>query len=223
MKPLRALMRPSTSALLVSLLVAASGCGGDELGDADDYITPCGEARPGEPFASDEAYRAFINAQAGKTVVVDDTRGPRVSLSPEGRIFSANIPPTFRISVPKVTSLEPPGGRAPARGPALPRDMWSRLRRFLSPIGTAHAHCPAFSGENYYLRIYNVRTPERSAYQAILSVTEFVPSLKAWRKAMDSRNGQDVEVAVMRATFAGGTITEGPFVVSMPAKFAVGP
>lgn len=219
------------------LIAVGAGCGEDGGSGPREYITACEEAKPGEPFASDEAYRAFINAQSAKTVMVSEMRGPRVVQDPEGRIISANIPPTFRIVVPKLSSAEPSTGRAPA-SPALelsqPRpaqtqpttkgpSLWGRVRNFLSPIGTAHAHCPAFSGENYYLRLYNVRTPEKIAYDAVLSVNEFVPSLPAWRKSMDSRNGQEVEIVVLRATFAGGTITEGPFVAATPSRFAVGP
>jgi len=102
--------------------------------------------------------------------------------------------------------------------------MWLGALKFAADLleGTAEAHCGAFSGENYLLRIR--RTGDSTPlYRVLLSVTSLQPDPAIWRRALSGRNGQTVSVTIERAIFLGGSISEGPYVQSQPYSFLVGP
>jgi len=224
MNPMNRTLRPVS--LVLALIAAASCSGSDHDGDrqADEYITACEQAQPGMPSASDETYRAFIEAEAAGQVKVDDARAPALT-EPASRLLRTSQAPDFAFTVPSIKASAPYPARAAviacrAGGrPGIVRRWWNRL----SWEGTAFAHCPAFSGENYLFRLFDPRHPERVAYEAVLSVTKFSPDFAIWRKKMDGRIGQDLTLTLMRAVFSQGRITEGPFVRSVPSTFVFSP
>jgi hypothetical protein len=103
-----------------------------------------------------------------------------------------------------------PGGCPPRR----PR-WWQRL----APIGTAHAHCPGVTGDNYLVRLTAADGP---VYTALLSVPSFTPGAERWRAALTGRKGQTLNLTLLRAGLQGGRVTIGPFRSAGTAQFTVG-
>jgi hypothetical protein len=218
-------MKPTTLALsLGALLVLGLGaCGSDGGGvEAQEYAQPCDPAAPGSPYASGETFRAFLDAEKAKGgFVVNDMLGPTVGVDPTGRLLPAYIPPTFSLFVPKLGDNGPDPARAPA---STGGGFWRRLAGALTLERKAHAAaCPPLNGENYLLRVTNIKTPSRHAYQAVLTVNTFIPDRELWVDKMSSRIGLVVDVTVARAVFTNGVITAGPFVSSRVVEMMISP
>jgi hypothetical protein len=202
--------------------VGLGACSPEEESAADEYVESCQVQM--ETFASPESFRAILKAEEAQALQVDDAKVPTVALNPGGRVISANIPPTFLLEVPGATTSEAHLNGGTGR----PGRVWGRffreIRAALAWQGTAHAaSCPPFTGENYLLRLTNVRTPTRHAYTALLSVKKLIPEASIWKKAMDGRIGQNLRLSVMRATFRAGALVEGPIVASSANEFLVLP
>ncbi len=183
---------------------------------ADEYVYDCMTAPSGvTTFATDESFVAFINKAAAGGVTADDAKAPKLLSPGPGATLSASTPPQFAFQA--MASAPRPVGRIQF---AMPCPRPSRLPRWLSFEGTAHAHCAGVSGDNYLLRVTQGGT---ALYTAILSVTSFTPTAAVWKRALDGRAGQMVTIAIERATFLRGDITNGPFAPANPPAFAVGP
>jgi hypothetical protein len=78
------------------------------------------------------------------------------------------------------------------------------------------------SGVNYLFRFED---PESKAaiYTAVLSVTSFTPNAAKWSAKLAGRQGQPIQLTLMRAVFTAGTITDGPFVATTKTTYTVGP
>lgn len=199
----------------LSLVLAGCLSGHDHGGpEADEYLEPCGGAAT--TFASDESFRAFLNKEAAGAFVADDQRAPRLSSPTPGAVLSAAAPPTFMFDVLAAA------GEWPARGgvarPSARPSLWARW----GLVGTAHAHCPAVTGENYLLRLARDGETE-PVFTALLSVRRYTPNADRWRKALAGRAGQTLKLTLARAVFSRGEIREGPFVATTAVSFTAGP
>jgi hypothetical protein len=210
-------------ALAVALLAPAA-CGGHDhpdTGEADEFFYDC-ENKPATVtvFATDEAFIEFINKEAGVGFKQDDSQAPRLLAPAPGSTLSAVTPPSVSFEVGASASRARPGRRTACL--VAPRSRWSAVWRALSPVGTAYAHCPPVSGENFLFRI--TRDSDKQAiYTALLSVTSFTPTATVWSKALAGQAGQAVTLTLARAVYSKGDITNGPFVSSTPLRFTVGP
>ena len=216
--------------LRVCMVVAASAvatCGSHEHGspgDVDEIINSCKPMPDGEPFASDESWTKFVEAEAAGRVMMEDCRAP-VLLSPApGSALDPDVPPTISFSATQPAcaqaSRRVPAAAAACRTVAA-RGRLQRLWAAVSPIGVAHAHCPEVNGPNYVLRISD--SDGKSLYSALLSVTSFKPKDDLWRKALGGRRGQSVRVTIQRGEFVRGNIMQGPFVQKQPFSLTVRP
>jgi hypothetical protein len=213
--------RPVSPRALITLAAAAlalAGCPGDgneEEAGADEYFYSCTGAPAGVTvFATDESYREIVDKESAGAVVTNDAEAATLMAPAPGGTLSAAAPPTFTLRTPGAALVPPGPGGCPA---ARPRPWW----RWLAPIGTAYAHCPGVTGDNYLLRL--TRAGERRPiYSALLSVTSFTPGAEPWRKALAGRKGQTLTLTILRAGLAGGRVTIGPFASSQPASFTAG-
>ncbi len=186
---------------------------------ADEFVYDCENKPAGEvAFASDESFRAFVDREAGAGFVPDDARAPRLTSPAPGAMLSATTPP--RVSFQAAQAARGAPDRSLLR--PVPRSRWARVRAWLSPVGTAYAHCPAVNGDNFLLRFSDAESGA-PAYTAVLSVTSFTPDATKWKKAMQARQGKSLKLTLARATFMGGRITVGPFVPTVAPMFSLGP
>lgn len=187
----------------------------------DEYVAACETAQAGESYASDETWRLMVEAIVAGKVVVDDTQAVTVRVAPE--TMSRASPSTFTLTLPKTAHQRPnhPPFELPPSGPP---SLWQRFKKALSPIGTAWAHCPAFTGENYYLIVRdfragnsNVEGVERPKWSAMLSVTEVTPNGETWREGVGGYIGE-VDVIVYRGVFSQGRLVAGPYTSTKPLR-----
>lgn len=215
-------MRP----VLVSLFCfTAIGCSHqNQTSSADEYIFDC-TVNP-NVFASDESFAKFIEAEAARRVIADDCKSPELLGPSSGATLSARAPPSFLFNPIHTCGAQgatiSPRRYAVGRRSTLP--TWRRAVALAADLleGTAEAHCGAFTGENYLLRVTNAgdSTP---LYTAMLSVDAFQPDPGIWQRAFSGRARQTVSVTIERAVFLRGSINEGPYVQSQPYLFPVGP
>lgn len=190
-------------------------------GDADEYVVACKADMPaGTLFASDENFRKFVEAEAAGRIQPRDDRALTIDQPAQ---LSAATPPTFsfKAAMSAEGGAPPPAEKWCQRGGR--RGWLARAAGEVTLIPRAEAHCPAFTGENYFLRLTNAANAADVAYTAVLSVTSYTPSAAIWSKAMSGRAGQMLKVTLWRATFLQGSISEGPFVASRPTTLVVAP
>jgi hypothetical protein len=202
----------------IACLVAA-GCQGQGAGSAasaDEYFYDCEDAaRPAglTVFATDETFQEFVNKDAAAAPTRSDVLAPRLNAPPSPGKLSAASAPTFSFSAIQMASGSKPAARKPGRR-GVGRWLWSLVE------GTAWAHCPAVSGDNY---LFRVNDGDTTVYTALLSVTSFTPGAAAWKRALDGRLDHPVTITIERATFSTGSITLGPYLATIAPTFSVGP
>lgn len=209
-------------------MLGLSGCEGAQTGQTpvpvvDEYVVSCDAAAAGAPSTSDENHIRFVEAERAGTVSAGCS-APQLQ-SPIGETVSAATPPTFEFTP---THADCGAAWRPAqRVPACVQPKSGRLKRlwtFVEPVlwGTAHAHCPAFTGENYLLQV-RPGADQAPLYVAMLSTTAFTPDAETWRRALREVVGKTVEITLQRAVFFRGEIREGPFIQPAPYVFRVTP
>jgi len=210
-------MRMARPTLPLVLLLAACHDHAQGAGAADEYRYDCDNRPAGVTvFATDESFRAFVEAEAGRGFTADDARAARVTAPAPGATLSAANPPQFVLQLP--LAVLPPAAGRPVRPPRPSR--WQRLLDALAPVGTAWAHCPAVNGANMLFRLQDGAMP---VYTAVLSVNSFTPDPARWRKALGGRVGKTLTLTLVRAVLGDGDVREGPFVASTAPTFLVGP
>jgi hypothetical protein len=207
---------------LALVLLAACHEHAEKPAEVDEIVISC-EARQGdEPFASDESWITFVEAEAAGRVVKDDCKAPVLTTPAPGGTLDRTTPPLFTFTATQAAcgQARAPGG-AGFRAPPRRLSFWQRLGRELGPINVAHAHCPAVMGPNY---VFAIKTADgQPVYTALLSRLSFTPKADIWSKAVGSRGGQMLKVSIERALFVKGSIMEGPFVQQQPFTLTVAP
>jgi hypothetical protein len=204
--------------LLACLLLA--GCDEHGAGNDDaDYFYSCETAPPGvSVYATDESLRAILDKETAGEVQAKEAEAATLMSPTSGATLSAATPPTFVLAAP-MARLVPAPPSLPPRPPRRP--LWRRTLTWLSPVGTAWAHCPGVTGDNFLFRL-TVGGDPGPVYTAITSVTSFTPRAEAWKRALDGRAGKTVTVTVIRAGLTGGRVTSGPFKSTQTVTFTVG-
>lgn len=222
---------PLSIVLVAAVIPWAGAChshgGGPE---ADEYNVDCEMPAGAVLTASDEDFRAFIDAEkAGAVKTTPAESLPRIAAPEAGASVSATSPPTFTL-VPRSSlaasargSVSAEETRARVRTPRPPRErsLWHRIRAGLTLERKAYAHCPASSGEKYLLRVTS--SSGEAIYTAVLTVTTFTPRAEVWSSRLSAHKGATVTVTLLRATFADAEIGEGPYAASPATTLTVGP
>lgn len=215
--------------LALSLAVAAglaTSCGHDHdhegSTEVDEYFYDCEDAKRPTTltvFATDESLVKMLEKEDAGGVITKDEEAVRLLAPASGATISAAAPPTFMLMPPTASAR----GEDPASAPLSPhrRSLFRRALTWLSPIGTAWAHCTPVTGDNYLLRL--AASDGKQIYAALISTTTFTPGAEIWKKAIAGVSGQSLKVTLLRASYSGGTITAGPFVSSTPITFVAGP
>ena len=185
---------------------------------SDEYIVNC-ETADGGVAASDEDFQAIVNAESAGQVMTSPAASLPVLTSPAaGSTLSAASPPTFAFTATAVASnvVVP----VPSR-----ESRWSDVVRAVTSELTlerrAYAHCAPAVGDRYLLRV--ATSSGDAVYTATLSVMSFQPDAAKWSAALAGRQGQTLTIALLRASFANGSITDGPYAATPAATFVVGP
>ncbi len=208
--------------LLPFALLLLAGCPSASR-DVDEYVVSCEAAAVGQPSTSDENFIRFAEAEAAGRFSADACRSPELLTPAPGTALDLNGPPVISFRPAHADCA----GAAPVDGPlgcrARPRP--SAAERTLSfaadlVVPTAHAHCAAFTGDNYLLRV-TVAGEARPLYTAMLSVTSFTPDAQAWKRALSGRSGQSVSLTIARGGFLRGDLNEGPYVRPQPYTFTL--
>lgn len=211
-------MRPVAFALLFAVTACHSHSDDTDGPTASEYFYDCENQPAGVTAAtSDEAFRAFVNAEVAGAVMADDSRAVTLTSPAAGTTLSVNTPPAFAFTPPTLAQGPLRAPPAVARRPS----RWARLRRLFAFEGVAHAHCPAVTGTNYVLRVTDGQGA--ALYTAALSVSSFTPGAAAWKAAMAGREGQTINVRISRAQLNRNNITDGPYVPSSWPTFVIGP
>jgi hypothetical protein len=228
--PSRAFALVSSAAAAIALPVM-EGCSGHSHGgpQSDEYVVNC-ETTDAGVTASDENFRAFINAEAaGSWMTAPADKLPIWVAPAAGATLSVATPPTFTFSAMAIAAgaagTETAGRRlaraCAVRPAARAASVWRRLASELTPIRRAEAHCPPVSGQKYLLRLATASGDP--VYSATLSVTSFTPDQAVWSRKLAGRQGQTLKVTLVRALFAGDDIGEGPYVAADTPSLTVGP
>jgi hypothetical protein len=219
--------------LALSLTAAAglaTSCGHDHdhevSTEVDEYFYDCEDAKRPTTltvFATDESLVKMLEKEDAGGIITRDEEAVALLAPASGATVSAATAPTFTL-MPPATSAR---GQEPApmfqlEQPALRRrSFWRRALTWLSPVGTAWAHCTPVTGDNYLLRLAG--SDGKQIYAALISTTTFTPGAEVWKKSIAAVSGQTLKVTLLRASYSGGTITAGPFVGSKPITFVAGP
>jgi hypothetical protein len=239
--PVPGLLHPRWG-LVVICAGSPLACGHDHDAPAlpttvDEFLYDC--ENPRRPpqltvFATDESLVKMLEKEDAGAILHKD-EGAATLLNPlSGATLSSASPPEFAL-VPPTTSTRlgpvPAGPRiSPLRLPApaphvspahLLRRALTWLGHRLAPIATAYAHCTPVTGDNYLVRLGTGDNPQ--IYAALTSVTTFTPNPAIWKKALAGRAGQTVTLTLLRASYSGGTITDGPFAGGQVVSFTIGP
>jgi hypothetical protein len=211
------------SLLLLLVLPGACHSSGstDAEANADDYFYDCEDAKKPASlnvFATDEAYRTFLDKIAATGVMKDDNQAPKLSSPMADATLSLAAPPTFTFSSGMALRLP----ATPARPSVHRRSRWAWVKDLFSLEGTAWAHCPNVTGSLYLLQLTPVGDTH-AAYTALSSVTSFTPNADVWKAKLGGQSGKKVTLTLARGVFSMGEIQLGPFVASQDVSFTVGP
>ena len=204
------LARAAASALAAAALFASCREHG-EVGDANEYVVARKSDMPaGVPFASDENYRKFIEADAASKVEVRDDRAlvvdPATGDAQRGDAADLHLPPGD-------------DGRADGARPPLARAAGRRRRAGAEGPRPP----PGLHRQNYFLRLTNAADPKDHAYTAVLSVMSYTPDAAIWSKAMSGRSGAGAEGHPVARHLPQRQRQRGPFVATRAVSVKVGP
>jgi hypothetical protein len=211
-------------ALPLALLVLAGACHKDdpEEANADEYFYQCADSkRPAglTVFATDEAYREFIDRVSATSFMRSDAQAPQLMTPAGGATLSIAAPPAFTFTAGMVR-------RSPDQVPhprlSAHRSRWAWLRGALSFEGTAWAHCPNVTGTLYLFQL-TAEGQKDPAYQALTSVLSFTPDPTVWKDKLQGLSGKKLTLTLARGVFSMGHLELGPFVADKDLTFTVGP
>jgi hypothetical protein len=211
-------------ALPLVLLMSGAACSSSGGGDANasEYFYDCDDAaKPAglTVYATDEAYREFLDKVAASGFKKDSTQAPQLMTPAVDATVSLATPPAFSFSSGMTlrTKDTVPNPRTPAR-----RSRWAWLKSALSFEGTAWAHCPTVTGPLYLLQLTGAGEKD-PAYTALASVTSFTPAPAVWKEKLQRLSGKKVTVTLARGVFSMGHLELGPFVVDKDVTLTIGP
>lgn len=209
----------------VLLVLSCKGGTNSTSGGPSEFIVACENAAAGVVAATDETYTKFVEAESARRLLSDPCKSPELTSPSESDGLRSGQPPTFSFrpahSVCLLKSTTNAGRLAcnARRG----KVGFFGVARFLGDllIPSAHAHCPAVSGENYYLKI--VTDQSTVIYSAILSVTSFTPDAAIWASAFRGQTNRRVNLTIERGIFLRGDLIEGPYVQPRAYSFQINP
>lgn len=167
---------------------------------------PACEAAGGDRF-SDEACIA-LDDTIGRSATTNDTRAAAITAPTEAQAVPAGTPFTFTWSAPAMARYR------------RPMTVGDELRRFVTLLPEAHAHCDPFTGRAYELRIKVGSTVVLRRQQ---SATTWTPTAAEWTYITNTIGAQTAELTLYTAALVGNQVSAGtgPFYAAAPRRFTV--
>lgn len=178
--------------------------------DSQQVSLPSCEAAGGDGF-SDEACIALDDAIRASRAAVNDARAPSITAPTEMQAVPRATPFTFAWTAPVAV--------IPARRPMTVGD---ELRRWVTLIPEAEAHCEPFTGRAYELRLKVGATVALRRQQSALSWT---PTAAEWTYLTGAIGTQTAELTIYTASYVANQISTGagPFYPMTARRFTVAP
>ena len=158
---------------------------------------------------TDEACVPLDDAIRNGRAMTNDARAPSVTAPTEMQSLPPATPFAFTWTAP--VSLRPR---------YRPMTVGDELRRWVTLIPEAEAHCDAFSGRAYELRF---KVGDAVVLRRQQSATSWTPSAAEWARLSTAAGTRTVELTVYTATYTSNQIGagNGPFVQSAPRRFTL--
>jgi hypothetical protein len=213
--------------ILLIVVASLSGCGDDKSTppQPNEYVDDCDQGvDAGAAFASDENYAAFLDKEAAHAVTTNNCKAPQITSPQAGSTLDRTTPPLIAFNdTPASCRLAHPAAVLMAQACKLRKTpLWKRLLRAFVLEGVAEAHCGAFTGTNYLLRLSHAGDT-KPVYMSELSVTSYTPDAAIWQQALTGHGGQTLTLTIERAVFFRGDIMEGPYISDHPLTLQVAP
>ena len=210
----------NTRIVFASLSLAAlAGCS-DSTPAPTPTVSPCADrqqvslpnclATGGDGF-SDEACIALDDAIASNRVTANDARSASITAPTESQAVPRATPFTF--------SWTAPTAMIPRRRPMTVGD---ELRRWITLIPEAEAHCAPYSGRGYELRF---KVGSNVIYRRQQSALSWTPSTAEWGYLTTAIGTQTAELTIYTASFVSSAISQGtgPFAPMAARRFTIAP
>lgn len=156
---------------------------------------------------SDEACIA-LDDTLRRSATANDARAAAITAPTEGQRVPAATPFTFTWSAPSMALLR------------RPMTFGDELRRLLTPLPEAQAHCDPFTGRAYELRIKVGSTVLLRRQQ---SATTWTPSAAEWAYLTGAIGAQTAELTLYTAALVSNQVSAGtgPFYATAPRRFTI--
>lgn len=174
--------------------------------DRQQVSLPSCEAAGGDRF-SDEACIA-LDDTIRRSATASDARAATITAPTEGQALPAAAPFTFTWAAPTM---------------ALHRrsmTVGDELRRFVTLLPEAQAHCEPFTGRAYELRIAVGTTVVLRRQQ---SATSWTPTAAEWAYITNAIGARTAEITLYTAALVSNQVSAGagPFYAAAPRRFTV--
>jgi hypothetical protein len=211
-------------ALPLTLILLAGACKSstEEEANADEYFYQCGDSKRPDGltvFATDEAYREFIDRVTAVGFMKSDGQAPTLMTPAPDSTVSAAAPPSISFTAGMVLRTK---DAAPQPRQQRRQSRWAWLKDAFTLERKAWAHCPNVTGTLYLLQL-TAPGEKEPAYQALASVLTFTPDATVWKSKLQPLNGKKLALTLARGVFSMGHLELGPFVSSKDITLTVGP
>lgn len=159
---------------------------------------------------SDEACTSFDDALSRSTTT-DDSRAAVITAPTEGQALTAATPFTFTWVAPTASLVSP----------SMNDQGWAETAwRLVDPLPKAEAHCEAFTGRAYELRLL---VGDAVVFRRQTSALSWSPDAAQWQRIVSAAGTRTVELRIYTAQFNTNQINQGsgPFVAMASRHFTI--
>jgi hypothetical protein len=174
--------------------------------DRQQVSLPACDTAGGDRF-SDEACIA-LDDTIRRSASTNDARAATITAPTEGLALPAATPFTFTWSAPTMALRR------------RPMTVGDELRRFVTLLPEAEAHCAPFTGRAYELRITAGGTVILRRQQ---STTTWTPTAAEWAYITSTIGTRTAELTLYTATLVSNQVSAGagPFYAAAPRRFTI--
>ncbi len=209
-----------TRLVFASLAIASLAACSDDTTTPTPTASPCTDSQQvslpnclatgGDSF-SDESCIALDDAITSNRATVNDARSASITAPTEMQAVSRATPFTFAWTAP--TAMIPK---------RRPMTVGDELRRWITLIPEAEAHCSPFTGRGYELRF---KVGANVIYRRQQSALSWTPTAAEWGYLTTAIGAQTATVTIYTASFVSSAISQGtgPFTPMAARRFTIAP